>query len=45
VVTLSIDGKDPAREFLADLLKHDRNRFDLIRTRIRAVSNYPRYDS
>ena len=45
VVTLCIDGKDPARDFLADLLKNDRNKFGAIRTRIRNISNYPRYEN
>ena len=45
VVTLGIDGKDFARDFLLDLLKHDRNRFESIRTRIRAVSNHPHYEN
>ena len=45
VVTLGIDGKDFARDFLLDLLKHDRNRFEAIRTRIRAISNHPHYEN
>ena len=44
-VTLGIDGKDLARDFLLDLLKHDRNRFESIRTRIRAISNHPHYEN
>lgn len=44
-VTLDIDGKDPAREFLLDLSRHDRNLFDAILTRIRSISNHPRYEN
>ena len=45
VVTLDIDGKDPAREFLMDLARHDRNQFESILTRIRSISNHPRYEN
>lgn len=45
VVTLGIDGKDFARDFLLDLLKHDRNRLESIRTRIRAISNHLHYEN
>lgn len=45
VVTLGIDGKDFARDFLLDLLKHDRNRFEAVHTRIRSISNHPHYEN
>lgn len=40
-----MDGKDFAREFLLEVLKHDRNRFDAIQTRIRSISNHPHYEN
>jgi hypothetical protein len=45
VVTLGMDGKDFAREFLLELLKHDRNRFETVQTRIRSISNHPHYEN
>ena len=45
VVTIGIDGKDLAREFLLELLKHDRKRFDSIRTRIRSIANHRHYEN
>ena len=45
VVTLEINGKDPAREFLLNLSRHDRNQFESILTRIRTISNHPRYEN
>lgn len=45
VVTLSINGKDPAEDFLSKLQKNDRNKLDSIATRIKTVSNYPRYEN
>jgi hypothetical protein len=45
VVTLGLNGKDLAADFLTGLLHHDRNQLEAIRTRIRAVSNYPRYEN
>jgi putative component of toxin-antitoxin plasmid stabilization module len=43
VVTLGMDGKDHADRFLTQLRKHDRNQWDFIRKRIRAVANHDRY--
>jgi len=45
VVTLGINGKDPAVEFLSKLLNDDRNQFDAIRSRIKTIANYPRYEN
>lgn len=45
VVTLAINGKDPAEDFLSKLQKDDRNKLESITTRIRAVANYPRYEN
>ncbi len=45
VVTLAINGKDPAEDFLSKLQKDDRNKLDSIKTRIKAVANYPRYEN
>lgn len=45
VVTLAINGKDPAEDFLSKLQKDDRNKLDSITTRIKAVANYPRYEN
>lgn len=45
MVTLGIDGKDLARGFLLELLKHDRNRFKTVQTRIQSISNHLRYEN
>jgi hypothetical protein len=45
VVTLGIQGKDPAREFLMELLQHDRNQFEFVQKRIQTISNYERYEN
>lgn len=45
VVTLLMEGRDPAADFLAGLLRNDRNKFDSFRTRIRSISNHPRYEN
>lgn len=45
VVTLGINGKDLAAEFLSKLLIDDRNQFDFIRSRIKTIANYPRYEN
>jgi len=43
VVTLGMDGRDHADRFLNQLRKHDRNLWEFIRKRIRAVANHDRY--
>ncbi len=45
VVTLEMDGKDPAAEFLTDLAKHDARGFDFIRSRVRAVAEHDRFEN
>jgi putative component of toxin-antitoxin plasmid stabilization module len=45
VVTLGIDGKDFARDFLLELFKHDCNRFNAVQTRIQSISNHPHYEN
>lgn len=45
VVTLGIDGKDFARDFLLELFKHDCNRFKAVQTRIQSISNHPHYEN
>ncbi len=44
-MTLGINGKDPAEEFLTKLLTDDRNQFEIIRSRIKTIANYPRYEN
>ncbi len=45
VVTMGIHGKDLAREFLLELLQHDRNQFEFVQKRIQSISNYERYEN
>lgn len=45
VVTLNIDGKDEAREFLENLRHDDAKKWHGINTRITTVSNYPTYSN
>jgi putative component of toxin-antitoxin plasmid stabilization module len=45
VVTLAINGKDPAEDFLSKLLKDDRSKLDSITSRIKAIASYPRYEN
>jgi putative component of toxin-antitoxin plasmid stabilization module len=45
VVTLGIDGKDLARDFLLELFKHDCNRFKAVKTRIQSISNHLHYEN
>jgi putative component of toxin-antitoxin plasmid stabilization module len=44
-MTLGIDGKDSADEFLTKLEKADRNRFKSIKTRIRTIAEYDEYEN
>lgn len=45
VVTLGLNGHDPADDFLNKLLRDDVNRFNWIQTRLRTVANYDRYEN
>lgn len=45
VVTLGINGKDPADKFLTKLAKKDRNAFDSLQTRIKAVAEHDRFEN
>lgn len=45
VVTLGLDGRDLARDFLLELLQHDRNQFEFVRKRIQSISNHDRYEN
>ena len=45
VVTLSLDGQDPAAKFLTKLQKKDANAYRSLKTRIRTVSEYDRYEN
>jgi len=45
VVTLSLDGKDPALKYLSKLAKKDAAAFDSIHTRIKTVAEYERYQN
>ena len=45
VVTLGIDGDDPAHDFLLKLHRDDVNRFESLKTRIQTVSNYDQYEN
>ena len=45
VVTLGIGGKDPADKFLTKLAKKDRNAFDSLTTRIKAVAAHDRFEN
>ena len=45
VVTLGMDGKDEAREFLETLLHDDSKKWNAINTRITSVSNYHTYSN
>ena len=45
VVTLCQNGRDPAAEFLLKLRKDDENRFRSLKSRIRSVAHYERYEN
>jgi hypothetical protein len=45
VVTLGIDGKDTAREFLEKLKKNDKRNWRLLVSRIGNVSNFSTYEN
>jgi putative component of toxin-antitoxin plasmid stabilization module len=45
VVTLAIDGKDPAAKYLSQLFKKDRENFNNLQTRIHTVANYDFYEN
>ncbi len=45
VVTLGINGDDPAHKFLQKLLKDDVNRFKALKTRIKTVSDHDTYEN
>jgi putative component of toxin-antitoxin plasmid stabilization module len=45
VVTLGLDGKDLAREFLLELSKRNPRGFEFIRSRIRAVAEHDRFEN
>ena len=45
VVTLAINGDDPAAEFLQKRLKDDVNRFKALKTRIKTISDYETYEN
>ena len=45
VVTLALDGKDPAQKFLSNLAKKDPKAFDSLQTRIKAVAEHDRYEN
>jgi putative component of toxin-antitoxin plasmid stabilization module len=45
VVTLAIDGKDPAQKYLSKLAKKDPKAFESLKTRIKAVAEHDRYEN
>jgi putative component of toxin-antitoxin plasmid stabilization module len=45
VVTLGMDGKDSANDFLKELIHNDRRKFDFLKKRIKTVSNYLEYEN
>ncbi|MCB1123363.1 MAG: hypothetical protein KJT03_17550 [Verrucomicrobiae bacterium] len=45
VVTLGINGKDLADEFLSKMLHDDSNKFEAVKTRIRTISDYEIYEN
>lgn len=45
VVTLSIDGSNPAAKFLTKLQKKDSNAYRSLKTRIRTVAEYEHYEN
>jgi putative component of toxin-antitoxin plasmid stabilization module len=45
VVTLALDGKDPAQKYLSKLAKKDPNAFESLQTRIKAVAEHDRYEN
>lgn len=45
VVTLGLDGRDLAKEFLTDLARSDSKGFEFIRSRVRAVAEHDRFEN
>lgn len=45
VVTLALDGKDPAQKYLSKLAKKDPIAFESLQTRIKAVAEHDRYEN
>ncbi len=45
VVTLALDGKDPAQKYLSKLAKKDPKAFESLQTRIKAVAEHDRYEN
>lgn len=45
VVTLALDGKDPAQKYLSKLAKTDPKAFESLQTRIKAVAEHDRYEN
>ena len=45
VVTLALDGKDPAQKYLSKLAKKDPNAFESLKSRIKAVAEHDRYEN
>lgn len=45
VVTLGLDGKNQAQKFLQNLKNNDPNAYRSLKTRIRTVSEYDRYEN
>ena len=45
VVTLAINGEDPAAKFLKKLLRDDINRFKALKTRIKTISDYETHEN
>ena len=45
VVTLALDGKDPAQKHLSKLAKKDPKAFESLQTRIKAVAEHDRYEN
>lgn len=45
MVTLGLNGKDPAQKYLSKLAKKDLIAFESLQTRIKAVAEYDRYEN
>ena len=45
VVTLAIDGKDPAAKYLSQLFKKDRENFKNLKSRIQAIAEHHIYEN
>lgn len=45
VVTLALNGKDPAQKYLSKLAKKDPKAFESLQTRIKAVAEHDRYEN